>query len=244
MNTSGSDVYKLLEWDSSFFGFPVALILKEILTANELHSAISLLKKQGVKCVYWPASFENPEVISLAEKHQGKLVDIKVIYARSLEGFSFNYAEKLYIRPYESSVPDEELIKLAVSSGLYSRFKTDDRFGKENFEKLYTRWITDSVNKKIAKEVFVSRFQGDLTGLITVAEKNGSGSIGLVAINEKYRGLGIGNMLMEYALLWFKKNQYNKVEVATQESNKAASALYEKFGFKPEKKFRYFHFWL
>jgi ribosomal protein S18 acetylase RimI-like enzyme len=51
-------------------------------------------------------------------------------------------------------------------------------------------------------------------------------------------------MLMEYTLMWFNKNGFEKVEVVTQKGNKAACSLYEKFGFKPEKIFNYFHFWL
>ncbi len=244
MTSSGSDVFKLLDWDSSFFGFPIAIIQKEVLTEEELTDALSQLKKQGVKCVYWPASALHPELISLAGKQNGKWVDTKIIYSRNLAGFTFNYAEKLYINPYPSSEPDEALIALAIASGYYSRFKKDEQFGIENFRKLYSQWITDSVNKKIAREVFVSRYQNDLTGFISVGEKNDTGVIGLVAINEKYRGVGIGNMLMEYTLSWFNKNGFSKVEVATQKENKAACSLYEKFGFKPEKAFHYFHFWL
>ncbi len=244
MTSSGSDVFRLLEWDSNFFGFPVALIQKEVLSEQELSDALSLLKKQGVKCVYWPASAQHPEIIKFAEKHSGKLVDTKIIYSRSLAGFNFNYAEKLYISPYNSAEPEEALIKLAIASGNYSRFHSDKKFGDESFKKLYTMWITDSVNKKIAREVFVSRFQNDLTGFISVGEKNDTGVIGLIAINEKYRGVGIGNMLMEYALSWFNKNRFSKAEVSTQKVNKAACSLYEKFGFKPEKTFCYFHFWL
>ncbi len=244
MDSSGSDVFKLLEWDSSFFGFPVALIQKEVLTEEELSDALGQLKKQGVKCVYWPASAQHPELISYGCKLNGILADTKIIYSRSLAGFNFNYAEKLYISPYNSAEPEEALIQLAIASGDYSRFKSDKKFGDESFKKLYTMWITDSVNKKIAREVFVSRYQNDLTGFISVGEKNDTGVIGLVAINEKYRGVGIGNMLMEYTLSWFNKNGFNKVEVATQKENKAACSLYEKFGFKPEKIFNYFHFWL
>lgn len=244
MASSGSDVFKLLEWDSSFFGFPIALIQKDLLSEKELIDSLNQLKKMGVKCVYWPASAEHDEFVSLVAKHNGKRVDTKVTYARSLTGFTFNYAEKLYIRPYESDEPNEQLVQLALQSGIYSRFKLDQHFGTENFEKLYLHWIRDSVKKKIAREVFVSSFQGDLTGFISVGEKNGAGVIGLVAINEKYRGVGISNMLMEYTLMWFSKNGYNKVEVATQKENKAACALYEKFGFKPESVFNYFHFWL
>lgn len=244
MISSGSDVFKLLEWDSNFFGFPVAQITKEVLNENELASALQQLKNEGVKCVYWPASAEHDELVTLTKKHHGKWVDTKIIYSRSLAGFTFNYAEKLYISPYNAAEPEDALIKLAVASGEYSRFKTDNHFGIENFRKLYTQWITDSVNKKIAREVFVSRYQGDLTGFISVGEKNGAGVIGLVAINEKYRGVGIGNMLMEYTLSWFNKNGFGKVEVATQKKNKAACSLYEKFGFKPESVYNYFHFWL
>jgi dTDP-4-amino-4,6-dideoxy-D-galactose acyltransferase len=239
-----SSVFKRLEWDSSFFGFPIALIQQETVSEEELSSALAQLKAEGVKCVYWPASAAHPELIRLAGKYNGKWVDTKIIYSRNLAGITFNYAEKLYINPYQAAEPDEELIQLAIASGAYSRFKKDERFGWQNFEKLYRQWITDSVKKKIAEAVFVSRFQNDLTGFITAGGKNGIGVIGLVAINEKYRGVGIGNMLMEYTLTWFNKNGYQKVEVATQQENKAACSLYEKFGFRPEKIYHYFHFWL
>ncbi|MCC6384290.1 MAG: GNAT family N-acetyltransferase [Bacteroidia bacterium] len=239
------DLYKKLEWDTKFLGYPVAQLIPLTFEPSHLANILNELKGKGFRLVYWPSAVSSQKEIDITRSLGGKFVGTKVLYSRNIENYSFKYAvNKLYLMPYNQPEAEDQLIRLAIESGMFSRFKTDDQFGFNTFRKLYTIWIQDSVQKKIAKEVIVSRHMNDITGLITLGEKTNRGDIGLVAVNSKYRGYGISNLLIEYALNWFKNNGYQSVQVATQGNNRPACLLYEKFGFKQEVKTTFFHFWL
>lgn len=51
---------------------------------------------------------------------------------------------------------------------------------------------------------------------------------------EAFRGLGIGRLLMEYAVDWAAKRRFHKITLDVFSNNDAAIALYRKFGFVTE----------
>jgi len=74
--------------------------------------------------------------------------------------------------------------------------------------------------------------------------KEGFGSIGLVAVDEKERGNSIGKELMKAALWTFKENGVHTVEVVTQKANRIACAFYKSLGFKVGKVENIYHLWI
>jgi len=57
--------------------------------------------------------------------------------------------------------------------------------------------------------------------------------LGMQVLRE-YRGLGIGNALMDYIIEWAKKHGYEKISLSVFSTNKPAINLYVKFGFEIE----------
>jgi len=53
----------------------------------------------------------------------------------------------------------------------------------------------------------------------------------LVAVKKEYRGLNIGESLVQECIEWGISNA-KSIEVKTQKNNKKALSLYEKMGFK------------
>lgn len=53
-----------------------------------------------------------------------------------------------------------------------------------------------------------------------------------IGISEEYRGMGIGTVLMEQAILFAKEIGYEQIELDVVSENKTAICLYEKFGFQ------------
>lgn len=95
----------------------------------------------------------------------------------------------------------------------------------------------------MAFKVLIAKENDDLAGMITLGEKDGRGDIGLLAIDSKYRGKGIGMSLINAAENEFKKI-FKEGQVVTQQDNQAACSLYEKSGYEIEKVESIYHIWL
>ena len=225
-----------LDWDSDFFGLRIAKV--EVTTQNE----VDLLQDQYVSLknefdlIY---VFAQNQILLTAGRPQ--LVDQKVVYTTSILG-SCN--SDSHIVEYIQKTVSEDLLNLALASGLYSRFRIDRYFPKNSYERLYTRWIEQSVAHKIASEVFCYMVDEIPRGLVTLRRDGVTGDIGLVATDEKYRGLGIGKAMMNYVKDYMFYCGCKKLSVATQLHNIAACNLYESAGFHKESLTNIWHWWL
>ena len=110
----------------------------------------------------------------------------------------------------------DELDKLAIQSGIYSRYKVDPNIAPEHFEKLFKLWILKSVNRTLAENVFVSMDGEKIVGMVTVGMKNGRGGIGLVAVDERMRGKNVGVSLTRVAQKWAVGKGCRHAQVVTQ----------------------------
>lgn len=235
--------YKILNWDSQFFGYKIAAIQANNLKLEDLKKIITKLKNQNVKLSY---CFADPadELSNFSfESVSGLLVDKKVTFFKEIsENDSITGSQ--FIKSYNRDYVSDKLKSLALQSGIYSRFNVDQNFKNREFEKLYIAWISKSVQKEIAKEVLVYYENDDEKGLITLGLKDNSGSIGLLAVDEKERGKSIGKKLVQSALIYFKKKKANIVEVVTQIENKSACGFYESLGFEVKSLVNIYHLWI
>ncbi|QCX39132.1 GNAT family N-acetyltransferase [Aureibaculum algae] len=228
-----------LLWDSEFFGYKVAKIETSKVNEFQLAGLLKTLRNKNFELVY----------VFLKEKINNKnlidfnieLIDEKVTYFKRVNEAS--YYEKNIIE-YGLEYPTEQMLDLAVQSGKYSRFNYDKRIAKKKFEELYKKWIINSVNLSIAKNTLVYKVNDSILGMLTLSEKNGKGDIGIVAVDEEYRGKGIGKTLLNAAEKWTYDNNYTKIQVVTQGFNIPACKLYENRGFLKDKTEFVYHCWL
>jgi dTDP-4-amino-4,6-dideoxy-D-galactose acyltransferase len=235
--------YKILNWDSQFFGYKIAAIQANNLKLEDLKKIITKLKSQNVKLTY---CFADPadELSNFSFKSvSGLLVDKKVTFFKEISETD-NITGSQYIKSYNRDYVSDKLKSIALQSGKYSRFNVDPNFKNREFEKLYIEWISKSVQKEIANEVLVYYENGDEKGLITLGLKDNYGSIGLLAVDEKERGKSIGKKLVHSALKYFKKKKANTVEVVTQIENKGACGFYESLGFEVKSLVNIYHLWI
>ncbi len=239
------EFYKILKWDTDFFGFVVAKICPHSLRDQTLIHTLEGLRKNNVKLVYWASDPQDEASQKLARALGGTFVDQKVTYFINLDcEYKSNLAITSEIKVFDGNWPNKDLTNLAIESGLHSRFKVDPKIPKEKFEELYTIWIRESVKRNIADSVLVWEDCGRIVGMITVAIKNKRGDIGLIAVDESVRGKRIGEKLVYSALKWAQSKGYMTNQVVTQGNNRAACRLYEKCGYEIEKIQNYYHFWL
>ncbi|QVY65781.1 GNAT family N-acetyltransferase [Polaribacter sp. Q13] len=216
-----------LNWDSDFFKHEVFRIdFKE-------NSDFQLLK--GLTYVF----SENP-VMGFSDSLQ----DIKITFTKDLSSDEFIDKETLKdIVKYDFDYVDENLLDLALQSGSYSRFKKDANIPNSKFEKLYDLWVRNSVNKKIADEIFVVFIDETISGFVTVKKNKHICKIGLIAVSQNFRGLGLGKKLMQRVDHWALENKCNLVEVETQLDNEIANKFYKSLGFLENKREYIYHIW-
>lgn len=228
---------RLLDWDSDFFSLRIGRV--DIASKEDgamLASQANSLKK-SFDLIYVFARRNLAFSIDNAV-----LVDEKTVYV--LTGLSsFEADDNVIVWGCKKGVTDD-LLHLSLLSGKYSRFRLDNRFPVGSYERLYSRWIEQSVNQVMATEVFCYNVKNAPRGMVTLDRKDGVGTIGLVAIHEDYQHQGIGSAMMQHVISYSKKKQIEKLTVATQLNNIPACRLYEKNGFEVESVTDVWHWWL
>ena len=171
-----------------------------------------------------------------------RLVDTKTIYVKSIASSTTMPAT---IEHYQESLPNADLYRLALVSGVYSRFRLDDSLPIDAYERMYRCWMERSVDGSMADVVLVHRTDTQIDGMITLKIEANVAHIGLVAVDEGAQGRGIGTMLIKAVEAYLQSNTtVRHLKVATQWANKPACHLYEKNGFVVEEKSNIYHWWL
>jgi dTDP-4-amino-4,6-dideoxy-D-galactose acyltransferase len=223
-----------LEWDSNFFKCRVGS-----LKVNK-DEDISIANINVFDFVYFIAD----ENISLKQKEELEKIaffaDEKIIYQKIIT--EAGVTDKEIVSWPKDKEPVKQLVDLGIASGEFSRFKIDPLISNEIFNDLYRLWVINSVNRKIAEEVFCYTLKDRIVGLITLGIKNDIPDIGILSVNKEFRGRGIARNLINAAEYWTKniKNK-NILQVVTQGLNSGACEFYEKCGFNIHHKKFIFH---
>jgi dTDP-4-amino-4,6-dideoxy-D-galactose acyltransferase len=227
-------------WDSQFFGYPVANV--EILDESvcEINNFSDVLENENYRLYYFFVNPNNDNLNKFILENGGILVDQKTTMSKITETHTSFSNE---IIEYDTESIDDNLKRLALTAGSLSRFNVDSGFVHNEFERLYIEWISKSIKKEIALKTFVSIEKSNITGLITLGGNDHFAKIGLLAVDEKYRGRKIGFDLVKKAdsetcILGFKT-----ISVVSQFQNPAAIRLYKKCNFEIESIMNVYHLW-
>lgn len=234
-------LFIILPWDSEFFKFKVGRIEGDALTSEDFESVESLIKGNEAVLTYFATV--NKVDVDLIKNTGFKwvLADRKLVYAKPLS--IITPTNSPIIAYHDDLNCKDKLFDLAIQSGIYSRYNTDKLIGQKNFERMYHLWMENSLNKKIASEVLIFIENNQPAGFVTLGEKSGRADIGIIAVDEQFRGKGIGKELMLAAESWFSAQGYNEIQVVTQGDNKPACGLYERMGYKIESETFFYHIW-
>jgi dTDP-4-amino-4,6-dideoxy-D-galactose acyltransferase len=229
-----------LDWDSQFFGYPVAKISFGKDGADKLENVFQQINSENIRLTYL---FVNPDDREINRFIEGKgclLADQKVVFAKTTEKH-FNFKNKII--EFQETEINEKILSLALISGIWSRFRIDKNFVNNEFERLYTEWLSNSINKTIALKTLVAIQETDFVGITTLGEKSDYADIGLVAVDENHRGQGIGYDLIHTADNTAFNLGYEKIKVVTQLKNNEACNLYKKCNFHVESITNIYHYW-
>ncbi len=221
---------ELLQWDTDFFGYRIGkCTINQHENISDFHALIS-----SYQLVYL---FTDDELSFVIDNMY--FVDKKVTLTQNLDNLNISENSKVVNC---KNVLTDDLLKLAIESGEYSRFRIDKNFKNSEYERLYSRWIINSLNDANVY-VYLTIDQLKISGLITVRVKGFLAEIGLVSVDKNYRGKGIGSSLVNHAIYKAKKMGALKINVITQGKNLPALKLYEKCGFKTTDIKYVYHYW-
>lgn len=228
---------RILQWDSAFFGLRIGRVdLQTDADVVELKNYQEDLRQQ-FDLLY---IFNLNNVNFSAEGAQ--LVDEKILYSKPCEPRK-QFSDVAF---FQGATPSDDLYRLALVSGGYSRFKLDEHLPQGSYERLYNRWIENACPREgTNKQILTFLDTNNITkGMITIDHQGELGHIGLVAVDADAQHQGIGGKIMSTLDGYLFKLGVKTLEVPTQKANTNACRWYEKNGFRIQSKTPIYHWWL
>jgi ribosomal protein S18 acetylase RimI-like enzyme len=191
-----------------------------------------------ISCLYLLADAGDAPTAHVAEDGGFRLMDVRVELRR---GAGPEQVEGIREARDEDTEP---LRAIARSSHGITRFYADPRFPNERCDDLYDTWITRSLGGW-AQQVLVAGGSDGAVGYVSchLDDAERLGSIGLIAVDERARGGGIGVSLARAAVGWAAGAGAETMSVVTQGRNEQAVRTFERAGFVVHELDLWFHKW-
>lgn len=228
---------RALQWDSDFFELRIGRA--DISTKED---ALSLANRyEELKKQYDLLYIFDPDNVGFAA-NGARLVDEKILYSKPCEPRQ-QYSDVSF---FKQASPSEDLHRLALVSGGYSRFRLDKHFPKGSYQRLYEKWIESACPQQgTNKQILIMPDTNDIVrGMITINHDGELGHIGLVAVDPDCQHQGIGGKIMSTLDGYLFDLGVKTLEVPTQKANTDACRWYEKNGFAIESITPVYHWWL
>lgn len=226
-----------LEWDSEFFGFAIARVTTQALTAQEIDAALEECRGRGVRCLYLLTADERTSL--LAQDRGFRLHDVRIELDRVLDGHAGP-------RPGPAVGPARamqrgELQTWARERFADSRFFADPRFDDQRAGDLFAAFVDrgfDADDRRILADA-----DGQGFVICHLQPERATGSIELIGVAPGAAGSGLADALMHAAHEEFVAAGLARAEVVTQARNIAAQRLYQRLGYRSCRFALWFHRW-
>jgi dTDP-4-amino-4,6-dideoxy-D-galactose acyltransferase len=227
----------LLEWDTEFWGTTIGRVRGGRLDSARLADVDGWARAHGVDCLYFLADADDPASAHAAEDGDFRLMDVRVELDRPAEAADLPEGVR------EAGASDREPLQaIAAASHGATRFYADPRFPDERCDDLYETWITRSLDGWAAG-VLVAESDGRQAGYVSCHLDDGTGSIGLIAVDANTRRSGLGVALSLGAVAWCAARGADRMTVVTQGRNVAALRTFGRAGFLVSQLGLWFHKW-
>ena len=235
---------KYLEWDSNFFGFPIARLDGGRLT-KEMAADVDLwCKTKGIRCLYFMTDFLDPSTVEIAQQFGYKVVNIRIELRLRIQDYRFTPQNKSVVEIRQGEISDLEfLLPIVDESFPYSRFIIDRNFDANRSKELYRIWLRNTFLKVPNDPIYVSLIDGRLVGFFTGSITGDTGIGELMAVSSLARGKGIGSVLLNAIINHFESRGVKEVIFPTHSQNIAAQRIYAEAGFKTASVSLWFHKW-
>jgi len=241
MQVPDDPCFRFLNWDSAHFGLRIGRVLPVRFDTELSRQALMWAREFSIDCMYLLLAAEDAAAIRTAAGCGWRMVDIRVTLGAPAVG---DGEHDSHIRTAKlEDIP--ALRRIAAQSHKDSRFYADGNFPSAKCDDLFATWIERSVREReFAGLVLVPETQSNQpAGYVTCSITDGQGRIGLVAVDEKARGMGWGTRLVAESIRWSARHGAERISVVTQGCNVAALRMYERCGFRVESVQLWFHWW-
>jgi ribosomal protein S18 acetylase RimI-like enzyme len=234
-------VCERLEWDSTFFGVPIARIRTNRLDETLATEIETWAEAEGIRCLYFLADLEDAATVRIAEQRGYRLVDVRVAYELLIKDV-VRLVEPSQMTNIRTAVPDDVPALRAIALHGYrgTRFYNDPDFPTAQCDELYATWIERSVHGW-ADQVFVLGPPGGAYGFITCHR---DGRFGLSGIDVAQRGRGEGLALYQAAVEWCVAERVEPIWLVTQGTNLRGQRLFQRLGGRITSMALWYHRWL
>lgn len=229
-----------MEWDSKFFGYPVCRIVFDHNGADFVEDLFIRLSLEKIRLTYLFVPISEARTNAFLSGKNIQIIDQKVTFQKTTAKVPKSVSG---LSEYKGTEMNDQLIKLVLQAGIYSRFRIDANFTNGEYERLYSEWLKKSLSKELALKTFIAENGSNITGIATLVSKADFAEIGLIAVDERYRGRGIAPGLIHFAESAALSMGYTELKVVTQLHNRGACQLYEKCGFRIENVTNVYHYW-
>jgi RimJ/RimL family protein N-acetyltransferase len=229
---------ELLQWDSEFWGLEIGRVADGEVTEAGLARVDEWAAAERLDCLYLLASADDPPSVHAAERAGFRVMDLRIELRRVAA-----VEEADGVR--EAREDDRDALRgIARSSHRITRFYADPNFPDARCDDLYDTWIARSL-EGWADGVLVVEADGSPAGYVSchLDRQEGTGSIGLIAVDEAARGQGLGLTLTLGAVAWCGRRGMNEMSVVTQGRNVAALRTFEQAGFRVSSVAVWLHKW-
>lgn len=241
-----TDLITKMDWDSRFWGYPVAYLSSRYLTENIMHRIEKIIKRERFHLIEYLCNCHDSRSVKIAERNGFHFTDIRLSFEKKLQncpdfslpqGIAFSKAKK----------EDIPVLK-KISSDLYqdSRYFFDENFDRRKVRAFYQLWIERAVLGRYDDACFCLYAKGVPIGFCSIKYNlpSKSASIGLFGLAAKFQGKGLGKALLNMVFSELAGKNILKLDVVTQGRNYAAQRLYQKTGFLTKATELWYHKWL
>lgn len=260
-----------LDWDSEHFDIACARLspycLANDLTASTrqhiheqlLDHCVDRASKKGTKLLQRRLLSSRQDEIRVLERLGFRLADNVVTLTATPDEITAKSVPSPTLHFRHAAKGDlERLVSLTRGAFPYSRFVNDPLLSKEKGHEVYIRWLARLFNQSLSLPeqertwILVCCIDDQIVGYVAfqVDEIAPSllgkdlGTIELIVVDSKFRGLGIGQQLLIEAANLFSSKKVPLIETSTWMNQKSALASNQKAGFKVKENLLTFYCYL
>ena len=245
MNNNNNNI-SVLEWDSNFFGFPIARVNKNQIRKTDSRAINSFCEKYNIRLLQFQCEANDALSILTAESMGFHFADYRVNYSMSVpegelanivlpDGFFVGYGRQL------------DLPNLAVIAGtIYrdSRYYFDKNFPRNKVKEFYQNWIVKSVLGQFDDFTLVLYCNSLAIGFICISLEGDAARFSLVGMHQKYAKKGLGLIFVAKVIKILKNRGIKSINTITQGRNIRAQNFYNRAGFSINQVEIYYHYWI
>lgn len=182
------------------------------------------------------------EYIEFVENIGFRLIDTNVSFVKPVESGVFDQVEdgRLQIR-FAGPKDGERTVDLARRSFIYSRFHLDRRYSRELANEVKAQWVASYFEGKRGDKMAIATTGDEVIGFLQLIQNEpDSFTIDLIAVDGKYKRMGIARGLIRFAESHYSRSKI--VRVGTQLANMPSIKLYQKMGFSMDAAQYVFHY--